>query len=371
MGDQFGRNFRLHIFGESHGPGIGIAMEGVEPGLVLDMDRIRFQMARRAPGASLTTARTEADEAEWISGLYQGTTTGTSPTAVIRNTDALSGDYEKISGIPRPSHADYTGALKYQGFGDPRGGGHFSGRLTAALVLAGAVAEQALKNHMDYQAGSHMLRVYRAAEDPFREDQLTVDVLKGLENRRIPVLDPEQEERILAILEEAKEEKDSVGGVLETAVIGLPAGLGDPFFDSMESRLSQLLFSVPGLKGLTFGAGLSLADMKGSQANDALCLENGQVRTKTNHNGGILGGITNGMPVIFRTLFKPTASIGRPQKTLNMSTGREEVLEISGRHDPCILLRAVPVVEACAAIAVYDAFLESDQYRSSRESCRM
>lgn len=358
MGGNWGQQFRISIFGESHGTGIGVVIDGMEPGIKLDMDEINRQMARRAPGQKLGTPRKEADQVEILSGVKDGYTCGTPICGMIRNTNTRSGDYERTRQLMRPSHADYTGHIKYKGYEDFRGGGHFSGRITAPLVFAGAVAEQALKSHIGYQAGSHILQVYNVKEDGFTAECMDAEQLRKLQDVRIPVLCPDNAAKIEEVIEAARMDLDSVGGIIETAIVGLPAGLGDPFFDSLESRLAHLAFSVPAVKGISFGAGFDFAGMKGSEANDPFCLVDGEVRTGTNNNGGILGGITSGMPVVFKTVFKPTASIAREQRTVNITTMEEETIAIVGRHDPCIVLRAIPVMEAVAAIAVYDAWKE-------------
>lgn len=356
MSGSWGQNFRITIFGESHGAGIGVVIDGMEPGIRLDMEEIERQMARRAPGNRLSTPRKEADQVEIVSGVKDGVTCGTPICGMIRNTNTRSVDYSRTQDLLRPSHADYTGHIKYKGFEDFRGGGHFSGRITAPLTFAGALAAQALRSHFAYQAGSHILQIHTVNENAFRSEDLKAATLASLQTQRIPVLDPETAKAYEEAIETARMAQDSVGGIVETALLGLPAGLGDPFFDSLESRLAHLAFAVPAVKGIAFGTGFEFAGLRGSEANDSFCIEDGEIRTRTNHNGGILGGITSGMPVVFRTVFKPTASIAREQQTVNRRTMQEESLCIVGRHDPCIVLRAVPVVEAIAAIAVYDAY---------------
>ena len=314
------------IFGESHGPAIGVTMEGVPAGLTLDRAFIRAEMARRAPGKSpLSTARQEKDEVEVLSGEFEGKTTGTPLCAVIFNTDTRSGDYAKLRTLPRPGHADYAGSVRYSGCNDYRGGGHFSGRLTAPLVFAGAVAKLALR-------------------------QRGVEVAARIANvAGIPDPTPDQvEAAVLA----AKADLDSVGGQVSCAVTGLPAGVGSPDFGgNVEGIFSQYLFAVPAVKAVEFGAGVAFAGMRGSQANDPFYMDAGAVRTRTNHAGGVNGGITNGMPVEFRVTFRPTPSIAQKQATVDLAAGRDAELEITGRHDPCIVPRAVPVVEAAAALA--------------------
>ena len=317
---------RYTIFGESHGPAIGVTLEGVPAGLALDMDFIRSELARRAPGQNaMTTARKEADEPEILSGVFEGKTTGTPLCAVIFNTDTRSRDYAQLKNLPRPGHADYAGFVRYQGCNDYRGGGHFSGRLTAPLVFAGAVAKLILKE----KGVAVTARISNVAG----------------------IADPTPEEMEAAILS-AKADLDSVGGRIACAVTGLPAGLGAPDFGcNVEGIFSQYLFAVPAVKAVGFGLGTGFAEVRGSQANDPFYMDGGTVRTRTNHAGGINGGITNGMPVTFEVTIRPTPSIGREQDTVDLSTGADAKLSVTGRHDPCILPRAVPVIEAAAALA--------------------
>lgn len=369
MSDVWGNAVKLSIFGESHGPAIGVVLDGIEPGVRLDMEEIRRQMARRAPGQRLSTPRKEADEVQILSGVRDGLTCGTSICAMIANTNTRSADYERTAALLRPSHADYTGHIKYKGFEDFRGGGHFSGRITAPIVFAGAVCQQILRERLGVVAGSHILQLYKAGEGAFEDEDLTEETLDKLSHRRVPTLRADLESQIEAIIESARMSLDSVGGIVETAFLNLPAGLGDPFFDSMESRISHLLFSVPAVKGVSFGSGFGFAKMKGSEANDPFYLDDGAVRTRSNHNGGILGGITSGMPLVFQTVIKPTASIARPQQTVNLTAMKEETLSITGRHDPCIVLRAIPVLEAMGAIAIYDAW-RSDSFGLTPETSR-
>jgi len=314
------------IFGESHGPAIGVVLEGVPAGAALDWDFVQAELARRAPGKSaLSTARKEADEVRVLSGVFEDRTTGTPLCAVIGNTDTRSGDYAKLKDLPRPGHADYAGWVRYGGCNDYRGGGHFSGRLTAPLVFAGAVAKQLLRAR-GVEIAAH------------------ISVLEGL-----PEPTPQQVEEIVLA---ARQDCDSVGGAIACAVTGLPAGLGAPDFGcNVEGIFSQYLFAVPAVKGVAFGAGFRFAHMRGSEANDPFYMEDGAVRTRTNHAGGVNGGITNGMPVTFEVAIRPTPSIAREQETVNLSTGEGEKLVIEGRHDPCILPRAVVVIEAAAALA--------------------
>lgn len=314
------------IFGESHGPAIGVVLEGVPSGLVVDMDFIRAELQRRAPGQNaLSTARREADEPEILSGVFEGRTTGTPLCAVIRNTDTRSRDYEKMKRLPRPGHADYAGAVRYGGYNDYRGGGHFSGRLTAPLVFAGALAKLILREkNIDVTA--------------------RISILGG-----VPDPTPAQIEEIILA---AKQDGDSVGGAIACTVMGVEAGHGAPDFGcNAEGIISQYLFAVPAVKGVAFGAGFGFSCMRGSEANDPFYMDGDAVRTRSNCAGGINGGITNGMPVVFEATFRPTASISLPQQSVDLRTGEETEIEIHGRHDPCIVPRAVPVVEAAAALA--------------------
>jgi chorismate synthase len=360
MAAVWGRCLRLTIFGESHGESVGIVLDGLPPGLALDMDLISQEMDRRAPGRSWTsTARREPDQVLIQSGLYRGRTTGTPLCGQIKNTDIRSSDYEALRGVARPGHADWTGHVKYGGYQDPRGGGHFSGRLTAPLVFAGAVARQFLRQR-DIAAGGHVLRLGTVADKAFDPVLIERTILDNLHEMEVPLLDLTVEAAMRQTIQEAVAAKDSVGGIIECAVTGLPAGLGAPFFDSVESVLSHLLFSIPAVKGVEFGGGFDMADKWGSQVNDRFYFDRGgRVRTRTNYNGGINGGLTNGMPVVFRAAVKPTPSVGAPQKTVNFLEGKEINLEIKGRHDPCVVLRALPAAEAAAVLAVTDFLLEA------------
>ncbi len=339
---------RHMIFGESHGPAIGVVLEGVPAGLELDLEQVQRELDRRKPGQDPTaTARKESDLVEVLSGVFEGKTTGAPLAMVIRNSDQHSKDYESIRYTPRPSHGDYAGFIKSRGAQDYRGGGHFSGRLTAPLVAAGAVAKQVLAGR-GVQVGAHISSIYgicdAALEDPAE--------LKAVAEKPFPVLDDGKGEEMRQAILEAKEAQDSVGGAIECAVTGLPAGLGAPDFGcNVEGIFAQYLFAVPAVKGIEFGAGVAFSLMRGSEANDPFAVEDGQVVTKTNHAGGINGGITNGMPVTFEVTIRPTPSISLPQESVDLRTGEETEIEIHGRHDPCIVPRAVPVIEAAAALA--------------------
>ncbi|MCI9222715.1 MAG: chorismate synthase [Oscillospiraceae bacterium] len=337
------------IFGESHGPAIGVVLEGVPPGLALNLDAVRFDLARRAPGRNaLSTARKEADEPHILSGLFQGHTTGAPLCAVIENTDTRSGDYERTKNLARPGHADYPAHVRYGGFQDYRGGGHFSGRLTAPLVFAGGVAKQLLAQRGIF-VGAHISTIYGVNDDPLED----WESLRACAAKDFPVLSDEKGAEMREAILEAKNEQDSVGGAIECGVFGLPAGAGSPDFGrNAEGIFSQYLFAVPAVKAVAFGAGTAFALMRGSEANDPLFVDDdGSIRAEQNCAGGINGGITNGMPLVFEATLRPTPSIGRRQFTVNLAARENAELELSGRHDPCVVHRAVPVLEAAAALA--------------------
>lgn len=355
--NTFGNKITVTIFGESHGTAIGAVLDGLPAGEAIDWEAVRLEMARRAPGKNpLSTARSEKDAFTIDSGYFQGHTTGTPLCMRIVNGDQHSKDYDQLRHIMRPGHADYSGKIRYGGYNDYRGGGHFSGRLTAPLVFAGAVASQILARHGIY-IGSHILQIGNVNDRSFSPLGEKTTTLQQLKTQNLPVLDTNQaavmEQEILT----AKQQQDSIGGSIECIIQGMPAGIGEPFFDSVESQLSHMMFSIPAVKGIEFGDGFALAAMRASQANDAFYYEQGQVKTKTNHNGGINGGITNGMPILFRLAIKPTPSISQPQETIDTDTQQNCMLEITGRHDPCIVQRAVPVVEAAAAWTILDMYL--------------
>ena len=352
MKNTFGQAVALTIFGESHGPAVGAVLDGLAPGLPVDEDYIRRQLARRRPSTALDTARQEQDCYQILSGVYQGRTTGSPLTIVIPNENTRSGDY--TYGLARPSHADYAAYCKYHGYEDWRGGGHFSGRVTAPLVAAGAILLSALAG-VGVTVGTHILRCGGAWDRPFA-DRAAADVA-ALQGADFPALTDEAAQAISAAILAARERQDSVGGITQTAVCGLPAGVGEPWFDSVESLLSHAVFSIGGVKGIEFGGGFSAVCGYGSDFNDSLRMENGRVVTETNRNGGINGGITNGMPVVFRLAVKPTASISQKQETIDTDTKENCDLVIKGRHDPCIVQRAIPVVEAAAAWAILDVCL--------------
>ncbi|MFT8312857.1 MAG: chorismate synthase [Clostridium sp.] len=354
MSGVWGKNIKLSIFGESHGNAIGITIDGLLPGIELDIDYIKREMERRMPGKNkLSTARKEADQFEILSGYFNNRTTGSPLCAIIRNSDQHSKDYSKLKNLMRPGHADYTGNIRYKGFNDYRGGGHFSGRITAPLVFAGAVAKQILAEK-GILIGSHIKSIANVEDESFDKVNIEDSLLSDLLKEEFPTINKEKGVEMRKLIIDAKGELDSVGGVVETAVLNLPVGIGSPFFYSVESHLSHMIFSIPAVKGIEFGEGFDISKLRGSEANDEYYMENDKVKTRTNNNGGILGGITNGMPIVFRTAFKPTASIARLQHTIDIENHENAELEITGRHDPCIVQRAVPVVEAAAAIAILD-----------------
>lgn len=340
------------IFGESHGPAIGVVLTDVPSGILIDEAFIAAELSRRATGKNaLSTARKEKDQVEFLSGVFDGKTTGTPLSMVIRNGDQHSKDYENIKNCPRPGHADLPGHVRYDGHNDYRGGGHFSGRLTAPLVAAGAVAKLILRAQGVY-ASAHIASIGGIFDEPIDLARPDMAALTACGKKEFPVLSDEQGAKMQELILQCREQRDSVGGVIECAVTGLPMGLGAPDFDkNAETEFARQLFAIPAVKGLEFGAGFQLAEMRGSGANDPWQAENGTYTTATNHNGGMLGGITTGMPVVFRVAMKPTPSIAQPQNTVDLRTGEAAVLEIQGRHDPCIVHRAVPVVEAAAALA--------------------
>lgn len=358
MSGTWGNNIELSIFGESHGKAIGIVINGVKAGIKIDMDEVEIEMQRRAPGKNkLSTARSEKDKPVIMSGIFDGVTTGSPISMMIENADTRSRDYSKTKDLLRPSHADFSGFVRYNGFNDYRGGGHFSGRITAPLVFAGAIAKQILKSE-GIIVGSHIKSISHIEDDSFDFVNVNEEILDSLLLKELPVLNDSMIEKMKEEIIDAKMNCDSVGGVIETAIIGAKAGIGSPFFDSLESKIASLAFSVPAVKGIEFGAGFDISKMRGSAANDEYHLDGDVIKTYTNNNGGITGGITTGMPVISRVAIKPTPSIAKEQRTVNISTMKEEIIKIEGRHDPCIVQRAVVVIEAISAIAVLELLNE-------------
>ena len=349
MSSSYGENLHLTIFGQSHSPAIGMTLEGIPAGEQIDLEALQRFLERRAPGRNAySTARKEADAPEFLSGLREGFTCGAPLAAIIRNGDTRSKDYAPFSAVPRPGHADYTANVKYFGHQDYAGGGHFSGRLTAPLCIAGGICLQIL-----HRRGIDVISRIRSIGDVEDSSPLTASTAE----KAFPTVDEAAGEAMQGAIAQARAQGDSLGGVIECAVLGLPAGLGDPMFGGMENRIAAIVFGIPAVKGLEFGAGFAAAKLRGSQNNDSYTVKDGRIETRSNHCGGILGGITNGMPLVFRAAIKPTPSIAMEQDSVNLETLTEEKLRVGGRHDPCIVPRAVPVIEAAAAIAVYDALL--------------
>ena len=349
MSSSYGKDMRITIFGQSHSPAIGVTIEGIPAGQEIDFNELAVFLDRRAPGRNeFSTARREADKPEFISGIKGNVTCGTPLTAIIRNTDTRSQDYEELVRIPRPGHADYTANVKYGGAQDYAGGGHFSGRMTAPLCVAVGIFMQFLRRE-----GIEIISCIKSIGSISDENELTVSTA----GKEFPAVSDDAGEKMRALIAAAKAEGDSVGGVIECKVIGVPAGLGDPMFDGIENRIAQAVFGIPAVKGIEFGIGFAAAKLRGSENNDCFEMKENKVVTKTNNCGGILGGITDGMPVVFRAAIKPTPSVAKEQRTLNFVTGEQEILRVGGRHDPCIVPRAVPCIESAAAIAVYDALL--------------
>ena len=352
MSSTYGEKIKISVFGESHGGGIGVVIDGLPAGEAIDFDAVLAQMARRAPGRDKTaTPRKESDLPRVLSGMLGDVLTGAPLCAVIENTNTRSQDYGDLLAKPRPGHSDYTAYIKYHGANDIRGGGHFSGRITAPLVFAGAVCRQLLEKQ-GVRIAAHIQSVGSIHDKQFDPVAVPSALIKRLSASSFALIDESAEEPVRAEIEAARLAQDSVGGTIECAVTGLPAGVGEPMFDGLEGAIAKAVFGVPAVKGIEFGAGFALAAMRGSRANDAFCYDNGVVVTETNHCGGILGGIANGMPLIFRCAVKPTPSISQPQKTVDLQTGENTVLTIHGRHDPCIVPRAVPVIEAVTALAI-------------------
>ena len=355
MGSVYGRNFRVSIFGQSHSPATGVVIDGLPSGFKPDMTALRAFMKRRAPGQNLlSTQRSESDLFEVLSGLSEGRLCGAPFAAAIKNSDTRSNDYAGLKRTPRPGHADYPAQIKYSGVQDAAGGGHFSGRLTAALCLAGGLCLQLLASQ-GIQIAAHILRIADIDDECF--DPLAPD-FTTLQEGYLRVLSIRAGGKMAQTIDEARLAGDSVGGVVECAAVHLPAGLGDPMFDGLENRIAQAVFAIPAVKGIAFGAGFEASGMRGSRHNDAYVVQDGKVCTLTNHHGGILGGLSTGMPLILRVAFKPTASIFLPQRTVDLETLQPAQLTLKGRHDPCIVPRAVPCVEAALALALFDAYLD-------------
>lgn len=353
MSSFWNNRISISIFGESHGPAIGVTIDNLPPGEYIDMDKIHQFMTRRAPKKDgTTTPRSEKDLPEVLSGVLNNRTTGTPLCAMIQNTDTRSKDYSNLAKLPRPGHADYTGAMRYQGFNDVRGGGHFSGRLTAPLCFAGAVCGQILERRGIY-TGAHIAAIHGIQDDAFSRTRVSKEDILAVREKSFPVINDAQGKLMWEDIQKARMGQESLGGIIECAAVNVPAGIGSPMFDGLENTIAQLVFGIPAVKGIEFGAGFQVAEMVGSQDNDAFYVdENGHIKTKTNNHGGVLGGISSGMPITLNVAIKPTASISKPQQTVNFRERTNEILQIQGRHDPCIVPRAVPCVEAAVNLAL-------------------
>lgn len=359
---DFGKILKINVFGASHAPEIGVVITGIPKGEKIDFDELCSFMKRRAPGNNaFSTPRKEADLPEFITGIEDGITTGEPIKAIIRNTNVKSKDYGNLEFVPRPGHADYTAYVKYDGKEDMRGGGKFSGRLTAPLCIAGGILKQILARKGIY-TGAHIASVHGICDDSFSPASVTLSDFEKVWAKDFPVINDEKGEAIKEEILKYREQKNSVGGVVECSVIGTPAGIGEPMFSGVENQIASAMFAIPAVKGIEFGAGFSASLLTGSENNDEFYYDGETVKTKTNNCGGILGGITNGMPINFKVAFKPTPSIALPQNSVNISEKKETVLEIVGRHDPCIVQRAVPVVEAVSAMVIYDMLLQDEKY---------
>lgn len=355
MSSTYGEHIKLSIFGQSHGPAIGMTLDAVPAGLPVDLNALKTFLNRRAPGQNAhSTPRKEADTPEFLSGIVNGYTCGAPISAIIRNTNTRSGDYENLKDCPRPGHADYPAQIKYKGFQDAAGGGHFSGRLTAPLCIAGGLCKQWLETR-GIRIGAHISTIAGVADVPVSLDWVTPDL--DAIDKDFPVLNTEAGKQMQEKIAEAKAQGDSVGGAIECIVTGLPAGLGSPMFGGVESKIAQIVYGIPAVKGLDFGSGFTGSYLRGSQNNDAYILKDGKIQTVTNNAGGILGGITTGMPLVFTAAIKPTPSIAFEQQSVSLTDKKIRNLTVHGRHDPCIVPRAVPVIEAAAAIAIFDICL--------------
>jgi len=363
MSSSFGTIFAVTVFGESHGKGIGVVVDGCPAGLKIKTSDVQMELDRRRPGFTVhTSARREEDKVRILSGIFKGHTTGAPICMFVPNKDVDSSFYEEIKETLRPSHSDYTAYLKYRGFADMRGGGRFSGRLTVALVMAGAIAKKIL-NTKGVKIAAHITRIGDVVAKPASVEK----ILDCSCSSQVVCADSSVVEKMLKALEKAKREGDSLGGTVECIVVNPPLALGEPFFDTIEGDLAKALFAIPAVKGVEFGAGFSCASMRGSKNNDPFIIKDGKIVTETNNCGGILGGITDGMPIIFRIAVKPTPSISLPQKTVNMKTMKEETIRIRGRHDPCIVPRVLPVVEAVTAIVLADHLLRQTAFSKTLE----
>lgn len=357
MGSTYGEHLKFTIFGQSHGPTIGVTAEGLPAGFPIDMEKLQAFLDRRAPGRSpIATSRQEDDRPQFLSGLVGNVTCGAPLTAIIPNRDVRPGDYDALRDLPRPGHGDYPAQVKWNGFQDCAGGGHFSGRLTAPLCIIGGICKQLLQAQ-GILIAAHIASVGGVEDRSPDSGMIERKTLEALQNQDFPVLDDEARKPMEEAILHAKSQGDSIGGSIRCYCLGLPPGLGEPMFGGLENKIAQAVFGIPGIRGIEFGAGFRAGQMTGSQHNDPYYMDDCSVKTRTNHHGGILGGLSTGMPLVFRVAVKPTASIAQPQKTVRLSTGENVVLSVPGRHDPCIVPRAVACVEAAAAVAIYDALL--------------
>lgn len=359
MSSMYNRFLKLSIFGESHGDEIGMVLDNLPSGEKIDRSELLQFISRRTakPGDHYSTARTEPDLPQFLSGILHDCTTGTPLAAVIKNTNTRSQDYGEMQHLARPGHADYTGYVRYHGANDIRGGGHFSGRLTAPFVLAGGICKQILERRGIFCA-SHIYSIKDVVDSSFPETSIPAELISRLHHSSFPLIDQKKEASMKEVIEKARLDCDSVGGIVECAVSGLPCGIGSPMFDGIENILASLIFAIPAVKGLEFGNGFSSTYCYGSENNDEFYMQDDQVKTYTNHHGGILGGISSGMPILFKVAFKPTPSIAKPQRTIDYKKQTDAIISIQGRHDPCIVPRAAVVVEAVANIAILDLCLE-------------
>lgn len=359
MASFWNNRISISIFGESHGAAIGVVIDNLPAGEYIRLEEVKEFLSRRAPKKNKTsTPRSEKDMPQIMSGLYNNRTTGTPLCAFIQNTDQHSNDYKNVQTLARPGHADYTGAKRYQGFNDVRGGGHFSGRLTAPLVFAGAICAQILERRGIY-TGAHIASIHGINDKEFNHTTVSREDILNVRKKDFPVIDDKAGQKMIADVEKAHNALDSLGGIIECACVNIPAGIGSPMFEGLENTISQLVFGIPAVKGIEFGAGFKVAQMLGSQNNDEFYVDDhGHVLTRTNNHGGILGGISSGMPLVFRVAIKPTPSISQPQKTIDYSQLKNDTITIKGRHDPCIVPRAVPCVEAAVNIAVLNHMLD-------------
>lgn len=360
MSSTFGKNIKISIAGQSHSKGMGVIIDGFPAGFPINEEALCAFLARRAPGQNaFSTKRKETDYPEFLSGLVNGVTCGAPLLAIIQNNDTRSADYEQLKDVPRPSHADYSAQMKYKGFQDVAGGGHFSGRLTAPLCVAGGICAQYLKQE-GIQIFAHIKQIHHVKAD---EIEYTPALFEEIQQKDFPVYGEQPKEKMQSEILAAANDGDSVGGIVECVVFGLPAGVGEPIFDRLEGTISSAVFGIPAIRGIEFGNGFASASLLGSENNDSFYIDgSGRIRTETNHSGGMLGGISNGMPVVFRVAIKPTPSIAKEQQSISLSQKKTVPLEIKGRHDPCIVQRAVPVLEAATAIAIMDLYLEYKKY---------